>query len=304
MASARARLVQLRGSSHAPRTIAAYADDWKDFSGWCAANARTPLPAEPETVALYLSHLSHIRKVSTLERRAAAIAYRHEFHGFRSPNTLVVREAIAGARRENVQRVRQKAAITVTELTAMSKLLTSEETLRSTRDRALLLLGFAGSFRRSELAGLDLEDLTMHDDRVNVNLARSKTDQLGRGRELVIPRAKRAGVCPVRALHAWIVERGHWSGPLFVDITKRDALTRDRIEPNVVYYAMRASAKRAGLDWRKFGAHSLRAGAITAAADAGADVFEIMALSGHKSVENVAKYVRRSIARYPLRKVL
>jgi integrase len=262
------------------------------------------MPADPETVALYLSDILPSFKVSTLERRVAAIRHRHQAAGLPSPSTPAVRAVIAGARRRSTDRVHRKAAISVAELLKVADLLSVEGTNRAVRDRAILLLGFACSFRRSDLAGLDLSDVVAREDRLNVMVGRSKTDQMARGRELVIPKAKRAGLCPVRAFKAWLAVRGTWSGALFSDVARDDSVTRERIDGNVVYYAIRSAARRADLDDTKFGAHSLRAGAITAAADAGADVFEIMALSGHKSVENVAMYVRRSVARYPLRKVL
>jgi len=305
MTAARVRMNELRSSRYAPRTVEAYAMDWADFAGWCAAAGKTSLPADPETVALYLSHLMPTRKASTLARRVAAIASKHNAAGIPAPVTPAVRAVLSGARRAKHERVKQKAAITLDELRTISELLEGEETVRSTRDRAMILLGFGGAFRRSELAGLGLSDVQLRPDRVTVTLGRTKTDQEGAGRELVIPLAKRAMLCPVRALNAWVVERGRWPGPLFCKISRwGDRVVREPIVGDKVYYALRAAAERAGLDWRKFGAHSLRAGFVTASADAGADVWDIMATTGHKSVENLGRYVRRSVARYPLRAVL
>ena len=167
-----------------------------------------------------------------------------------------------------------------------------------------MLLGFAAAFRRSDLVALDLADVDLSADRLTLSLQRGKTDQEGRGRQLVIPRANRVGLCPVRALAAWLEERGRWPGPLFCQVSKKDVLVRERMRAYEVRYALVTSAGLAGLDATKFGAHSLRAGFVTAAADAGADVFDIMNVTGHKSVENLGMYVRRSVSRYPLRAAL
>jgi integrase len=302
---ARLRLEELQSFQHAPRTVSAYASDWKDFVRWCADSAKESLPAHPDTVALYLSHLVPLKKVSTLERRMAAIGARHQAAGLPSPTTPLVRSVIAGARRKNRRTVSRKAAITRDELLLICEHLEESGTVRATRDRAAILMGFAGAFRRSELVGLDLADIDLRRDRVEVRLNRSKTDQLGQGRELVLPRAKHGGLCVVRALAAWLGVRGRSPGPLFQDVSiGADAVLPGRMADHIVYYALRTAAARVGLDATKFGAHSLRAGACTAAADAGADIFEIMALSGHKSVETLGRYVRRSTLNYPLRKVL
>jgi integrase len=284
--------------------LTAYASDWRDFEKWCNVANRSAIPADPETVALYLGDLSARFKCSTLERRVAAIRNQHFAAGLPSPTTPAVRAVIAGARRHAKSKIRKMAALSIDELLAMSLQLDAEGRTRSTRDRALLLLGFGGAFRRSELAGLDLDDIDLGRDRVAVTLNRSKTDQHGRGRQLVIPRAQRADLCPVCSLQDWLKIRGSKAGPLFTNVNKADKPTLERIPSGLPYYVVRTVAKRAGIDFSRFGAHSLRAGFCTAAADAGADVFEIMATSGHKSVENVQKYVRRSTAKYPLRKVL
>lgn len=304
MGEARIRLKEFSKTQHAPLTVLGYACDWKDFAGWCASVGRIALPAEEETVALYLSVLAPDRKVSTIERRMAAIAFKHEEAGFPSSTTRRIRAVLAGIRRTNTRPVKQMAAMTVDELRTVVIFLGTQEGKRALRDRAMIMLGFAGAFRRSEIAAFKLSDIDLRDSRVSVTLGRSKTDQQGRGRVLVIPKAQNKELCVVRALREWLAARGPWAGPLFPDMSGIETVNRQPIGGVQVYYVLRTTAARAGLDASRFGAHSLRAGAITAAADAGADVWEIMAMSGHKSVENVAKYVRRSKAHYPLRAVL
>jgi integrase len=304
MVAARDRLNLLRSSRHSPLTVEGYASDWADFEPWCVAAGRSSLPAEPETVALYLSHLLPTHKVSTLARRLAAISSKHQAAGFPAPVTPMVKGVLSSVRRTSRQKIRRKAAITIDELLVVADVLLADGTVRSTRNRAVLLLGFACGFRRSDLAGLDLADVAVASDRVTIDLARSKTDQEGRGRQLVIPRANRAGLCAVRALAAWIEERGRWAGPLFCQVDRADKVVRERMRGYEVWYALKTSAARAGLDGSKFGAHSLRAGFVTASADAGADVFDIMSVTRHKSVENLGLYVRRAVSRYPLRAAL
>lgn len=312
MAAAKARLVQLRSSRYASATIEGYASDWKHFEEWCASAQRDPLPAHPETVALYLSHMLPAYKVSSLERRVAAIASKHLVAEFPAPITPMVRQVLASARRSKRQKIRRKAPISIEELAKVAEFLATAGSLRAIRNRTAILLGFAGAFRRSELSSLDMADVDLAEDRVTVSLGRSKTDQQGRGRVLVIPRANRAGVCCVRALAQWIGLRGKSPGPLFVGVKRgnRKDIPGDELRPDKrmngaeVYWALRAAAAGAGLDAARFGAHSLRAGFVTASADAGADVWDIMATTGHKSVENLGMYVRRAVPNYPLRAVL
>jgi integrase len=304
MAANRARMNDLRASRHAPATVSAYRSDWEDFVQWCEKHSLSPLPAIPETVALYISHLVPLRKHSTLGRRVAAIAWKHKSQEIPAPITPLVRSVLAGARRRNPQPPVQKAAMSVPELLKVSEYLAGDPTIRNVRDRAIILLGFAGSFRRSELCNLNLADIDLRDDRVIVKLGRTKTDQTGKGREIVIPRANRAELCAVRSLAVWLKERGSWAGPLFCDLKRSGAIVREKATGSLIYYALRTACRRAGLDQKRFGAHSLRAGAITAAAASGANVFDIMSLSGHRSYDNVARYVRPAEPNYPLRKVL
>ena len=199
------------------------------------------------------------------------------------------------------------AATSLDELRLISEQLAGEHTIRSIRDRAMILFGFATAFRRIEIAGFDLSDIELKPASLAISLGKSKADQEGKGRELVIPKAKDPGLCPILALNEWLEARGRWPGPLFTDIRGKKVLklTRNRMECSVVCYAVRAAAKRAGIaHYRKFGAHSLRAGFVTTATDAGADIFDIMAVTGHRSIDTLRKYVRRSTARYPLRAVL
>jgi site-specific recombinase XerC len=184
MAADRERLNELRSSRYSPNTVSAYASDWANFETWCQHTARVSLPADPETVALYLSHLVPNFSVSTMARRLAAIASKHGAAGLAAPITPMVKHVLSSARKSTRKRIARKAAITIEELLCVSNLLASEDKIKSVRDRAALLLGFGGGFRRSDLSGLDLGDIEIAHDRVTVSLARGKTDQRGRGRQL------------------------------------------------------------------------------------------------------------------------
>jgi integrase len=258
-------------------------------------------------VVLYLGFLGknlHFHP-STLSRRVAAIAWKHDCAGLPNPRTPSVRGVLAGARRTSTVGTSKKAAISVPELLQISEQLASEEGAQAARDRAMILLCFACAFRRSDIALLKLQDIDLTPEGVTVVLRRSKTDQAGEGRTLVIPLANNPKVCPVLALKSWLVERGPSPGPLFLRIQCRSgAIVRKPVGGHVVWYALKEAARRAGLDPRRFGAHSLRSGAATAAADNGADIFEIMALTGHKRFDTAYRYVQQSHSKYALRKAL
>jgi len=240
----------------------------------------------------------------------AAIAAKHQALELPAPTTPMVRAVIAGARRKHGGNIKRMAAITTKELAAVIAHVGEgrdqrDRSNRVARDRAALSLGFAGAFRRSDLVRLHLRDIDLRADRLQVTTRKSKTDQEGKGKVLVIPKAKNAGLCPVRMMAAWLRLRGNDPGPLFCDVTPAGELVKGKgMGVHSIRYALKTGADYAGIDHARFGSHSLRAGAVTAAADAGADVWEIMELTGHKSVETVGKYVRRSIPRYALAKVL
>jgi integrase len=305
MAIVRARLNELRAFRHAPATVKAYESDWRHFEAWCGKHALTALPSTPQTLAMYISYLVPLRRHSTLGRRVAAIVWKHHEQDLAAPDTPLVRSVLQGAGRRNNTPQNQKAAMTIEELRTVTIPLADQDGAKPTRDRAIMLLGFAGAYRRSELAALRLADIDLRDDHVTVRIWRSKTDQKGKGRVLVIPRAKCADICPVVALNNWIALRGSWPGPLFCLVGRNSGeVLRKPMDGNGIYYMLRCAVARAGLDASRFGGHSLRAGAVTAAAAAGANVFDIMSLSGHKSYDNVARYVRPAQPNYALRAVL
>lgn len=279
------------GHARASNTLRAYQSDWRDFEGWCSAHSVASLPAASEVVVIYLTDLSSRAKPSTLQRRISAISQAHQAAGYESPTkSSQVKAVWAGIRRVKGTAQQGKAPVTTPEIRAMIEHLPAS--LLGTRDRALLLLGFAGAFRRSELMSLDVEDVASTNDGAVVTLRRSKTDQEGQGTKKGIPYGSNPDTCPVRSVKAWIDAAGICEGPLFRSINRHGQLQPGRLTDQVVALVVKRAADAAGLDAGHFSGHSLRAGLATAAAMAGASERSIMAQTGHKSVNMVRRYIR------------
>jgi site-specific recombinase XerD len=276
----------------AAATRAAYASDWRDFAAWAALRGATALPAHAGMVAAYLSHLASTgRKASTIGRRAAAIAYRHKLAGYEPPTSQEgVRAVLRGIRRTLGAAREGKAPATADILTAMLALCPA--TLVGYRDRALLALGFAGAFRRSELVALEVADLSEVPDGLRVRIRRSKTDQEGEGAEIAIPRGYR--LRPVEAVQTWLDSAGITEGPVFRPVAKGGRLQDAPLTPHSAAQIVKRYAERAGLDPTAYAGHSLRSGFLTSAAEAGASVFKMTEVSRHKSVDVLRGYVRRA----------
>lgn len=290
MAALRKARAGLAAAARAPNTARAYAAAWRDFEGWCAVAGLPPLPAAEETVCLYVAHLARERRVSTIEQRLAAISDKHRAAGLAPPVGVDVREVLAGVRRELGTAPRRKDALTVAQLREIVGRLPDDAV--GIRDRALLLVGFASGLRRAELAGLDLADVRVVDRGLVVRVRRSKTDRKAAGRSLGVHRGKRKGTCPVRAVEAWVTERGSWPGPLFARMRQGGAIERARMSGAAVAEVVQRAVKLIGLDPSRYGGHSLRAGCATAAAERGASDVAIMKRTGHRSVATVEGYVR------------
>ena len=164
------------------------------------------------------------------------------------------------------------------------------ESIKDVRDRALLLIGFAGGFRRSELVGLNLGDIEAERRGVILHLRRSKTDQLGHGRKIAVPYG-RTRHCPVLALEAWVAIVGT-EGPLFRSVDRHGRIGRDQLSGNAVSAVIRARLTAAGIDPSGFSGHSLRAGLATSAAQAGVPAWKIRQQTGHASDAMLSRYVR------------
>ena len=277
-------------ASKAENTIRAYRSDWTAFSTWCDDRGVPSLPAAPETLAVYLAEAARTLKPSTLTRRCSSISMAHQMAGHESPTrSFVVRTTLAGIRRQKGTAPEQKAPLLTADLRGMMAAL--PETMAGTRDRALLLLGFAGALRRSELVGLDVDDVDDRSDGLVVTVARSKTDQEGEGRKIGIPYGSNPATCPVRAVRAWLDRSQIKEGPLFRPI-RHGTVLATRLSPRSVALIVKRVGGAAGLEPMNYAGHSLRAGLVTSAAAAGVAERTIMNQTGHRSLPTLRRYIR------------
>jgi len=277
--------------SKAENTLRGYRADWRDFCQWCERNSQTPIPAAPETVAAYIAECAARLKVGSIQRRLNAIAEAHKAVGVDAPTAAgIVRNTMKGIKRARGTAAVQKAPALTEDIRAMVD--STDSGLIGLRDRALILLGFAGAFRRSELVGLDVEDCGFGKDGLTVTLRRSKTDQDGTGRRIGIPYGSNPETCPVRVLQAWLGEADVTSGPLFLSMSRHRKIQPARLSGIDVSRIVKKLALRAGLDASKYAGHSLRAGHATSAAASGASERSIMNQTGHRSVQMVRRYIR------------
>ena len=285
------RVRQFVGASKAASTLRGYRSDWRDFCGWCEARGVAPLPAAPESAASYIADCAARLKVGSIQRRLNAIAEAHKVAGLESPTHAgLVRNTVKGIRRTLGTAPAQKAAVLTDDVRAMID--ATDNGPIGTRDRALVLLGFAGAFRRSELVALDVSDCAFGRDGLTVNLRRSKTDQAGAGRNVGVPYGSNPATCPVRTLQGWLEASAIVDGPLFRSISRHGSVQARRLSGIDVARVVKKLAQRAGLDATKYAGHSLRAGHATAAAIAGASERSIMRQTGHRSVYMVRRYIR------------
>lgn len=276
----------------AANTLKAYRNDWAHFARWCAGYGLEALPASPETVARYLTAQANAMKVSTLRRRLSAISQVHEAKGYRplSVRHEPLKSVWAGIRRVHGVAPHGKAPVRTADIQAMVAQLPASAL--GVRDRALLLIGFAGAFRRSELVGLMRADVRSTSDGLTIQLRRSKTDQEGAGRLVGIPYGSHRATCPVRSLEAWLEVAGITEGPLFRPINRHGQIHPGALSDKAVALIVKRWAAAAGLDPSQYAGHSLRAGLATSAAQAGVAERVIMAQTGHRSAEMVRRYIR------------
>ncbi len=278
-------------ASKAENTLRGYENDWRAFFAWCESHVVRALPASPETVAAYIAECAGRLKVGSIHRRLNAIAEAHKAVGMDSPtHAPIVINTMKGIRRSKGTATVQKSPTLTSDVCAMVD--ATDAGVIGARDRALILLGFAGAFRRSELVALNADDCAFGKDGLTVTLRRSKTDQSGTGRKIGIPYGSNPETCPVRTLQTWIEIAGIASGPLFRAISRHGQVQASRLSGIDVARVVKKLAVRAGLDAAKFAGHSLRAGHATSAAIAGASERSIMNQTGHRSVQMVRRYIR------------
>lgn len=279
-------------AGHAANTQRAYARHWQEFETFSHTRGYAPFPASVTAVVEFITEqAAHRKRVATIDQKLAALAFKHRAANVPNPTeTQIVREVMAGIRRTIGTAPQQKAPVTLAELAPMIQATGND--LHGARDRAILLLGFAGAFRRSELAALDVEDVRFTSDEMIVTLRKSKTDQEGRGQKKVIPMLGDTALCPVRAVRAWLDASGIASGALFRPIDRWGHVRAGRMTDKVIALTVKACATRAGLDARQFAGHSLRAGFVTQAAHDDTPTWEIREVTGHKSDATLQRYIR------------
>jgi integrase len=280
-------------ANRADRTKRAYASDWVHFHRWATSHGLAALPAEPATVALYVTDLARTYRAATINRRLATIAVRHKQAGLASPaSSPGVQEIMKGIRRSIRTAQTEAAPAVVGEIRRMVAHLPRDAA--GTRDRAVLLVGFAGAMRRSELVALDVADLQSRDEGMVVTLGVTKTDQEGQGRRIALPYGSDPETCPVTALRAWMQMAGIDEGPVFRSVDRHSNVGTGRLDAKAVTLIIKRAAQRAGMDPAGYSGHSLRAGFVTTAAVNGASERAIAAQTGHRSMEVLRRYVRHA----------
>lgn len=262
----------------------AYKGDFDHFRAWGGC-----LPSTPEQVAAYLSAHAGILSLATLQRRLVSIGKAHVMAGLPSPVTSeLVRLTFRGIRREHSQAQRRAAALVKDDLLTILRQMPS--TPKGIRDKAILVIGFAAGLRRSEIVGLDNEDIAFVQQGMTVTLRRSKTDQLAEGRVIAIPFG-RAAVCPVQLVQEWIALLPD-HGPLFRPVAKGGHISGQRLSDKAISDLVKHYVEKIGLDADAFSGHSLRSGLVTSCAMAGVSTWIIRRTTGHRSEEMLQRYVR------------
>lgn len=267
-----------------------YTSDLRVFAKWCKEHGQIVLPATPNTVMLFLAYEAKRGiKPATLVRRLAAIKMAHEASNYESPTQhKSVKVTLKGIKREQGTAPNKKAPITAERLTDM--IAHCPDTLIGLRDKALLQLGFAGAFRRSELVALTCNDIERTPEGIKVTIRKSKTDQEGQGQIIAILNGTRFRV--VDTLFTWLETANITKGNLFRSIKKGGHVQSLALTDRSVANIVKNYAHKAGLNIDDFSGHSLRSGFITSGAAAGADLFKLMEVSRHKKPETVMGYVR------------
>lgn len=279
------KVTDLLRNSLSPATERALRGDLAHFQAWGGS-----VPAKPSTVCAYVAHHAGHQAVATIQRRLASISKAHEIAGLPNPcRTDIVKAVLHGLRRKHGIAQRQAKPLTRDDLFLLLDSL--GETLRDQRDRALLLLGFAGGFRRSELVALQRSDIEAVRQGLVVTVRRSKTDQEGAGRRIGIPHGRTIH-CPVAAVEAWLSASTIDSGPLFRPITRHCHVVPKPMTGDAVSVLLRERLAAAGIDPEGYSGHSLRAGFATSAARAGVSTLKIRAQTGHATDTMLTRYIR------------
>ena len=292
--------------SKADNTKAAYVADWADFTGWCERSGVDALPSTVATVTAYITHmantpvisatgkqLSERHAVATIERRLASISKAHQAAGFGPIRREgILKDTLQGIRRVCGVAQDRAAALRVADIRRIVAEL--PDSAQGLRDRALLLVGYAGALRRSELVALTVEDIEFTEQGAIVRIRRSKTNQTGEREQVELNFGTRAETCPVRNLRAWLDFAEISTGPVFRSVNRHGHVLPGPLTGKAVGLILKRIASAHGLDARAFSGHSLRAGFITDQYAAGTAEAVIMKQSRHKSRAVLTVYYREA----------
>ena len=283
-------------NSKAENTVRAYKSDFKDFGLFCVQNGFKSLPSEPNIVSLYLTYLSTKNvKFSTLKRRLVSIGVIHRLKGYyldtKHPSII---ENIMGIKRRKGSVQKSKKPILISSLKEIINVIDEQkiESIKKLRNRTIILIGFSGGFRRNEIVSLNYDDLDFVKEGLKIYIRRSKTDQFGEGLVKALPYFDNSKYCPVVSLKNWLAVSKINSGSLFRRFVKGSKLSKYRLTDQTVALIIKEYLQLAGIDSKNYSGHSLRSGFATSAAEAGAEERNIMAMTGHKSVEMVRRYIK------------
>ena len=285
-------------NSKSVNTVRAYKFDFEDFTLFCIKNGFKSLPTEPKIVSLYLTYLSSKNvRTSTIKRRLVSIGVIHKMKGhYLDTKHPIIVENFMGIKSLKGISQKGKKPLLINDLKEIIDVINKQEEpdLKKLRNKALLLIGFAGGFRRNELISLNFEDLDFVFEGVKINIKRSKTDQFGEGFTKGIPHFENYLYCPVKNLKNWLNISKIKKGPIFVRFSKGVNLTNIRLTDQSVALIIKEYLTKAGVDNKNYSGHSLRSGFATSAAEAGAEERSIMAMTGHKSSEMVRRYIKEA----------
>ena len=295
-AAALARAQNLARKAAAANTLRAYRADWQHFSDWCAAHSFVPVPAAPATVGAYLASLAETHAPSTIRRRLAALGKMHRFNDRPwNPAHRDIQGPLQGLLRQHGRPPQKAAPLTLAMLRQL--IATCDNSARGRRDRLLLLFGFAGALRRSELVALQVEDVAEVAGGLRLRIPRSKTDPAGQGAEIGLPCGKHAATCPVQAFAAWQAIARRKAGPLFRRIGTGERIGDAALHPDAVRRILARRCRMAGISpegFERLSAHALRVGFITEAYGKGVRDEDIMRHTRHRDLRTMRGYVQRA----------
>jgi len=297
-------VADLANEDRRPSTRRVYRSKWELFTGFCEERDVAPLPASPEIVATHLKERAKEVSLSTIRQDVAAIRWMHERHGHEDPTDHAgVSRVLDGINQTSDTTPEKKQAVLTKHVRAMVDTLPLEEPspdagpaarathLRALRDRAIILVGFAGAFRRAELARIQADHVNLNADGMEIHVPKSKTEP----RTVGINFARNADFCPVRTLKTWLNAAGIEDGPIFRGVPRSAEIAPDNeakaVTGKTVRNVIGDAAEAAGLDRDTVAGHSLRRGHLTQGALNGAELNRLMKQAGHADPRTTAGYV-------------